>query len=224
MQTSAKLEKFMAYQVPALDQKIKEIIGDLRSPIDKLERIYYFVRDSILFDLPADYFVSAGQVLTAGRGACMNKAVLLAEMARRAGVPARLHFMWVSKEALRDLVHPLAYRFWADPFLHTYPEVMIDGSWVSMEPTIDIGLYRILLGKSLNFARYPEHRNIPINFSPAGVVGVQQFAVVKESPPVYADDLEPLRQNVESLPKIKQLLMPSVLRMSSHWLNEKVRK
>ena len=207
-----------------LEKKLKEITGDARSPIKKLERIYYFVRDSIPYDLPADYFASAGQVLNCGCGACMNKAVLLAEMARRIGIPARLHFMWVSKEALRDLVHPLAYRLWADPFLHTYPEVMIDGAWVSMEPTIDIGLHQILLRNNLNFARYPKHRDISIDFSLAGVAGPQQFAEVKGSPPLYADDLQPLKQSVESLPKIKQVLMPFVLRMSSCWLNEKVRK
>ena len=81
-----------------LEKKLKEITGDAHSSIDKLVRIYYFVRDSIPFDLPTDQFISAGEVLKVGRGACMNKAVLLAELARRSGIPARLHFMWVPWE------------------------------------------------------------------------------------------------------------------------------
>ena len=138
-------------------------------------------------------------------------------------IPVRLHFMWVSKEALRDLLHPMSYFFWASPFLHTYPEVKLNGKWVPMEATFDRELHEILLKKNLNFARYPERKDISIRFSKSGVTGAQQLTAVEGRDSFYADDLTPLKEMIESLPKFKKKLHPWALRRSSEWLNQKVR-
>ena len=207
----------------SLKETVKIITRDANTPEEKMEKIFYFVRDQIPFDFLENSLISADEVLAAGRGSCMHKAVLLAEMAKEVGIPARLHFMWVSKEALRDLLHPMPYFFWANPFLHTYPEVKLNGKWVPMEATFDRELHEILLKKNLNFARYPDRRNISIEFSTSGVVGAQQLTAAKGREPIYADDLTPLREMIESLPWFKKRLQPGALRRSSGWLNQKVR-
>ena len=204
-------------------ERVKNITRDANTPEEKMEKIFYFVRDQIPFDFLENSLMSAEEVLAAGRGSCMHKAVLLAEMAKEAGIPARLHFMWVSKEALRDLLHPMSYFFWASPFLHTYPEVKLNGKWVPMEATFDRELHEILLKRNLNFARYPERRNISIEFSTSGVVGAQQLTAVKGRDPIYADDLTPLKEMIESLPWFKRKLQPWALRRSGNWLNQEVR-
>ncbi len=208
----------------SLKETVKDITRDANTPEEKLEKIFYFVRDQIVFDFLENSLMSAEEVLAVGRGSCMHKAVLLAEMAKEAGIPVRLHFMWVSKEALRDLLHPLSYFFWASPFLHTYPEVKLNGRWVPMEATFDRELHEILLKKNLNFARYPERKDISIQFSKSGVTGAQQLTAVEGRDPFYADDLTPLKEMIESLPKFKKKLHPWALRRSSGWLNQKVRK
>ncbi|MCD6485921.1 MAG: transglutaminase domain-containing protein [Syntrophobacterales bacterium] len=207
----------------SLKETVKNITRDANTPEEKMEKIFYFVRDQIPFDFLDNSLMSAEEVLAAGRGSCMHKAVLLAEMAKEVDIPARLHFMWVSKDALQDLLHPMSYFFWANPFLHTYPEVKLKGKWVPMEATFDRKLHEILLKKGLNFARYPERRDISIQFSESGVMGAQQLTAVKGKEPIYANALIPLKKMIESLPWFKKELHTWALRRSSGWLNQKVK-
>ena len=197
------------------EDTVLEITKDAVTPEEKVEKIFYFVRDKIIFDFVGENYMSAEEVLATGRGSCMNKAVLFVEMTKEAGVPARFHFMWVSKEALRDLLHPLAYRFWPDSFLHTFPEVKLNGRWISMEATFDKELHEILLKKNLNFARYPHRRNISIEFSKSGIIGAQQLTAVEGREPIYADNLTPLKEMEETISWIKlKILRPWVLSLS----------
>jgi len=55
----------------------------------RIETIFSFVRDAILFDL-VDSFLSPEEVVKIGRGACMNKALLLVTLAEEAGISAHL--------------------------------------------------------------------------------------------------------------------------------------
>ena len=218
-----KPEFVSARETNLIKETVKSITRNANTPEEKIERIFYFVRDQIPFDFLDNSLMSAEEVLASGRGSCMHKAVLLAEMAKEIGIPARLHFMWVTKKALRDLLHPISYFFWANPFLHTYPEVKLKGKWVPMEATFDKELHEILLKKNLNCARHPERKNISIQFSKSGVIGAQQLTSVKERDPIYADDITPLKDMIESLSWFKKKMQPWALRRSSRWLNEKVR-
>jgi hypothetical protein len=178
-------------------------------------KMFYFVRDEVLFDFVGENYMSADEVLATGRGSCMNKAALFVKMAKESGIPARFHFMSVSKEALRDLLHPLAYRFWPDSFTHTFPEVKLKGKWMSMEATFDKELHEILLKKNLNFARYPDRRNISIEFSKSGIIGAQQLTAVEGREPIYADNLTPLKEMEETISWIKlKILRPLILSLS----------
>jgi len=199
----------------SFEEIVLEITKDVVTPEEKVEKIFYFVRDMILFDFAGENYMSAEEVLAAGRGSCMNKAALFVKMAKEAGIPARFHFMSVSKEALRDLLHPLAYRFWPDSFLHTFPEVKLNGRWISMEATFDKELHEILLKKNLNFARYPHRRNISIEFSKSGIIGAQQLTAVEGRESIYADNLTPLKEMEETISWITlKILRPWVLNLS----------
>jgi transglutaminase-like putative cysteine protease len=199
----------------SFEEAVLEITKDAVTPEEKVEKIFYFVRDKILFDFVGDNYISAEEVLATRRGSCMNKAALFVKMAKESGIPARFHFMSVSKEALRDLLHPLAYRFWPDSFTHTFPEVKLNGKWISMEATFDKELHEILLKKSLNFARYPHKRDISLEFSKSGIIGAQQLSAVEGREPIYADNLTPLKEMEETISWIKlKILRPLVLSLS----------
>ena len=199
----------------SFEETVLEITKGAVTPEEKVEKIFYFVRDEVLFDFVGENYMSADEVLATGRGSCMNKAALFVKMAKESGIPARFHFMSVSKEALRDLLHPLAYRFWPDSFTHTFPEVKLNGRWISMEATFDKELHEILLKKNLNFARYPDRRNISIEFSKSGIIGAQQLTAVEGREPIYADNLTPLEEMEETISWIKlKILRPCVLSLS----------
>jgi len=199
----------------SFEKIVLEITKDVVTPEEKLEKIFYFVRDEVLFDFVGDNYMSAEEVLATGRGACMNKAALFVKMAKESGIPVRFHFMSVSKEALRDLLHPLAYRFWPDSFTHTFPEVKLNGKWISMEATFDKELHEILLKKNLNFARYPHRRDISIEFSKSGIIGAQQLTAVEGREPIYADNLTPLKEMEETISWVKlKILRPWILSLS----------
>jgi len=199
----------------SFEETVLEITKGAVTPEEKVEKMFYFVRDEVLFDFVGENYMSADEVLATGRGSCMNKAALFVKMAKESGIPARFHFMSVSKEALRDLLHPLAYRFWPDSFTHTFPEVKLNGKWMSMEATFDKELHEILLKKNLNFARYPDRRNISIEFSKSGIIGAQQLTAVEGREPIYADNLTPLEEMEETISWIKlKILRPLILSLS----------
>ena len=201
--------------IKSFEETVLEITKGAVTPEEKVEKMFYFVRDEVLFDFVGENYMSADEVLATGRGSCMNKAALFVKMAKESGIPARFHFMSVSKEALRDLLHPLAYRFWPDSFTHTFPEVKLNGKWMSMEATFDKELHEILLKKNLNFARYPDRRNISIEFSKSGIIGAQQLTAVEGREPIYADNLTPLEEMEETISWIKlKILRPLILSLS----------
>jgi transglutaminase-like putative cysteine protease len=113
--------------------------GDKR---DIAMRLYYAVRDDILYDpyVPYDRHETyrASDVLAAGRGYCVGKAALLAAAARARGIPARVAFADVRNHLSTPRLLELAG---SDLFVyHGITELWRDGKWVKATPTFNIGL------------------------------------------------------------------------------------
>jgi transglutaminase-like putative cysteine protease len=82
---------------PDVVAKARELTRECRSDKEKLERIYYFVRD-----LPYDILAAfrdlaegrrrASDVLNAGHAFCMGKASSFVALCRASGIPARIGF------------------------------------------------------------------------------------------------------------------------------------
>ncbi|MFC3673917.1 transglutaminase-like domain-containing protein [Ferrovibrio xuzhouensis] len=120
--------------------------GDART---RAVRLYYAVRDRFLYD-PYSVDVStdgmrASGVIERGYGFCVNKAILLAALARAEGIPARL--------GLADVKNHLATaRLRASMgtdvfFYHGFTELWLDGKWVKATPAFNIELcekFRVL--------------------------------------------------------------------------------
>jgi transglutaminase-like putative cysteine protease len=108
--------------------------------IEKAKSLFYFVRDGIKYSiyipkhLP-EYF-RASNVLSRGTGYCVHKAVLLAALARAAGIPARLRFA-----RIRNNLLPEKTLNWLGtnilPF-HGFAELYLDGKWVKATPALDL--------------------------------------------------------------------------------------
>jgi transglutaminase-like putative cysteine protease len=104
--------------------------------------LYLAVRDQIRYD-PYRIHLSpegmrASTTLRQGHGWCVPKAVLMAAVARAAGIPARLGFADVknhmSTEKLRQTMG-------SDLFVwHGYTELWIDGAWRKATPAFNLSL------------------------------------------------------------------------------------
>jgi transglutaminase-like putative cysteine protease len=107
--------------------------------VDAAVRLYYAVRDEILydpyrpFDDPATYRASA--VLAEGRGYCVGKAALLAAAARAIGIPSRVSFADVRNHLATPRLLALVG---TDLFIyHGVTELWLDGRWVKATPTFN---------------------------------------------------------------------------------------
>jgi len=114
-----------------------------RTEREKLERIYYFVRD-MPYDILASFrYLAEGKrrasdVLRAGHAFCMGKASSFVALCRASGIPARVGFQQLhcpDKPFMSEEVR----RLWGDRTLpwHSLGEAHLGGKWLKLDATID---------------------------------------------------------------------------------------
>ena len=141
-----QMEKYLA-STPTIDcdneavrEKAQNMTGGQQQLIDKARSLFYFVRDEIQYN---PYLLSAhiedyraSEVLRQEQGWCVQKAVLLAALARAVGIPARLHFADIRNHLLpnRDeqLLGTNLFSY------HGCSELYIEGKWVKATPAFDL--------------------------------------------------------------------------------------
>ena len=158
-----QMEKYLR-PTPTIDcdnESIKEnaqnLIKGQQQVIDKAKSLFYFVRDEIKynpyvqFDLLEDY--QASKTLERGDGFCIQKAVLLAALARAAGIPARLRHADIRNHLIPDkLMEIMGTNLFA---FHGYDELYIEGKWIKATPAFDLKMCQ-------------ENRIIPVEFDGKG--------------------------------------------------------
>jgi transglutaminase-like putative cysteine protease len=144
---------FVDSDAPAVRDFARRVAGDAADPAERARRLYYAVRDEIVYDPYVDLASSesfrASATLAAGRGFCIGKAALLAAAARAVGLPARVGFA----DVRNHLATPrLTERMGTDEFVwHGYAALRLDGRWVKATPTFNIGLCERFGVKPLDF-------------------------------------------------------------------------
>ena len=117
----------------------RRVCGDAADDIAKAVRLYYAVRDDIVYTPYCDFrspeTFRASACLSRGAGFCVAKAALLAAAARAVGIPARVGFA----DVRNHLTTPKLRRLMGtDTFLyHGYTELYLDGKWVKATPAFD---------------------------------------------------------------------------------------
>jgi transglutaminase-like putative cysteine protease len=116
--------------------------GGAATPRDAVVKLYYAVRDGIRYD-PYGVEITAvalraSNVLRAGRGWCVSKAVVLAAGCRALGVPARLGFADVrnhlSTARMRAAMQTDVF-FW-----HGYTSIHLEDRWLKATPAFNVEL------------------------------------------------------------------------------------
>jgi transglutaminase-like putative cysteine protease len=109
---------------------------------DRAVALYNAVRDGLRYDPYridlSEHGMKASTALAQGLGWCVPKAVVLAAVARAAGIPARLGFADVrnhlSTQKLRETMQ-------TDVFVwHGYTELWLDGAWRKATPAFNLSL------------------------------------------------------------------------------------
>ncbi len=142
---------YIDYDSPLISRMSEKIVSS--HPDEKARTVFNFVRDRIIYNpysafyLPEQY--PASRTLERGEGFCIQKAVLLAALARAHGIPARLVFAdiknYLIPPKLWNIMKTNIFAF------HGYNELYIDGRWVKVTPTFDIGMCQRLNLKPVEF-------------------------------------------------------------------------
>ncbi len=137
----------------SIKEKAQELAGRQESITEKAKSLFYFVRDDIKYNpyspryLPEHYRASA--ILDRGEGYCVQKAVLLAALARAAGIPSRLGFAVIRNHLPFG---KLAEMMGTNLFVyHGYDELYIEGGWIKATSALDLKICQ-------------EHRIVPVEF------------------------------------------------------------
>ena len=153
MQDYLKPTAFIDSDSPEIAEFAKRHTEGAATDIEKAVRLFYAVRDEIRYDPygivlePEAY--RASRILARGAGYCVYKAVVLAAVARAAGIPSRVGFATVrnhlSTERLRRIMKTDLFIF------HGYTELYVGGRWLKVTPTFNKSLCERFGVKSLEF-------------------------------------------------------------------------
>jgi len=145
-----QLDKFLG-PTPAIDSdnesiraKAVEVTKGLDTVSDKAGSLFFWVRDEIIYEPRVELEVLEGyrasRTLGRGKGFCVEKAALLAALARVVGIPARVHLADIRNHLIPEkLVKVMETNLFV---CHGYSELYINGKWVKATPAFDRDLCR----------------------------------------------------------------------------------
>lgn len=115
-----------------LEQLALSVIGDATSERDRARRVHDFVRDSIRYGFTSRFDeATPTETLEAGIGHCNPQTRLFVELARAAGLEAKLHYVTISGEILRGVLPNSPARI-----SHGFAEVRVDSRWYKVDSYI----------------------------------------------------------------------------------------
>lgn len=138
---------------PSVQAYAAKVVGDAKTDVDKIVRLYYAVRDEFRYD-PRHFLLSreqfsCRQILIDKRGFCMPKSVLLSTLARTQGIPSGIGFADVMNHLMPDSM--LDEYGQNKPIFHGYSVLYVDGKWLKASPAFNLTMCEKLDTKPLEF-------------------------------------------------------------------------
>jgi transglutaminase-like putative cysteine protease len=127
---------------PAIIEQARAIVAPGDSSLDRAVKIYYWVRDRIIYNPYRTTFdrenYRASFVLRQGDGFCVQKAVLTAALSRAIGVSCRLRFATVRNHLVTKRLREAMK---TDLFVyHGLVEFFLEDRWVKATPAFNLSL------------------------------------------------------------------------------------
>jgi len=126
---------------PIVQQKADELTRNIKTDIEKVQRIYHYIRDEIPYTFTHN-LQKASDVLKEKVGQCNTKTTLTIALLRAVKIPARYHCGSVSKTLFKNTIPKWAYPLAPQKIPgHCWPEVFINDRWTAIENVVDLRLY-----------------------------------------------------------------------------------
>ncbi|MBV1884756.1 MAG: transglutaminase-like domain-containing protein [Gammaproteobacteria bacterium] len=145
--------EFLDSDNPEVQRYAQQVVEGSSNDQEKAVKLYYAVRDNFRYNPYAfmggdDTFV-ASNVLAAGEGFCVPKAILLAALGRAVGIPTRLGFADVrnhlTSPKLKQMMKTDIFAF------HGNTGFFINNQWVKCTPAFNLSLCEKANIKALEF-------------------------------------------------------------------------
>lgn len=138
---------------PLIRAFAEEVTANARNQREEAMAIFHAVRDRIKYNpylfRPDPSIFLASDILRQAEGYCVQKAILLAAVARAKGIPCKLGFAIVRNHLTTPRLKALMK---SDVFVfHGYNELLVDGKWLKVTPTFDQELCTKFGVKPLDF-------------------------------------------------------------------------
>ena len=126
---------------PPVREKTQNLTADKENDVEKAKALFYFVRDEIKYNPYVLHNLAehnkASVTLNREEGYCVQKAILLAALARSVAIPARLGFADIRNHIIPQKLLELMHG--SNLFIyHGYCELYIGQKWVKATPAFDL--------------------------------------------------------------------------------------
>lgn len=191
-------EKLLSdFRHPIVEAKAAELAKQETAQLEKLESVFYYVRDEIKFGFPSKWDrVRASETIGYGVGYCNTKATLFLALCKALEIPVRVHCGLINFQIMRGILPSFAFMFLPKTGSHSWIELQIGGEWKQMDSYINDKLfYEKALGKlqsdrqSLGFSICTVDGKSSCEFN-FGEKGFAQMGAVVEDHGVWDDASE----------------------------------
>jgi hypothetical protein len=218
------------YDHPSIETKAEELTRNKINRLDKIESLFYFIRDEIRFGFPPKWdAVKASETLQYRMGYCNTKATLLLALCKAAGIPARIHTGLIDIEIMRGVFPSFAFPFLPSSGGHSWIEINIKDEWkpidsyINDKPFYEVALKRLQeSGKMTAFSisHAKGESSCEFNFGEKGFV---QMGAVVEDHGVWDDYSEYMSSNKYSSMNRMQLMAYPLIALISNRNIERLR-
>lgn len=93
-----KETQMLDYSHPTIQKLIHDKQWKQMNEFNRIQAIYNYVRDEILFGYNSDDYIPASKVLADGYGQCNTKGTLFMALLRACDIPCRIHGFTINKK------------------------------------------------------------------------------------------------------------------------------
>ncbi len=174
---------------PRIVETMRRVTEGRSSPLDRVRALYELVRDGSTDADCASYTASA--VLDCGGNSCYQRSILLAALARAAGIPSRLHLQRVKIKAWRSGDKPPRDIV----FAHGITGVFVDGRWRLLEVVGNPRKWVLWTGESRRAGEMP----LPFSTDGDTLLPSDDRITIETLPESFADRTPEMIALIESL-------------------------